>query len=172
MSKKYIIIDNIYGCLTRLNQLIASDGIPKSLAEIDEVYGDLKKNYLQVNEAITTLSKNINSLSSNNTELENKVNSLSKSIESSLSQPKPPAWEFPTSFTPSSVAINVADELSEHNKRKCNVVVHNLPEPSSATNESDASCFANICCAELSLEVEITKSIRLGQNRIPNHAPC
>ena len=91
------------------------------------------------------------------------VNSLSKSIESSLSQPKPPAWEFPKSFTPSSVAINIADELSE---RKCNVVVHNLPEPSSATNESDASCFANICCAELSLEVEITKSIRLG------HAPC
>ena len=53
------------GCLTRLNQLIASDGIPKSLAEID------KKIYLQVNEAITTLSKNINSLSWNDTELEN-----------------------------------------------------------------------------------------------------
>ena len=82
-----------------LNQLIASDGTPKSLAKI-EVFGDLKKNYLQVNEAITTLSNNINSLSSNNTELKNKVNFLSKSIES-LSQPKPPAWEFPTSFTPS-----------------------------------------------------------------------
>ena len=133
------------GCLTRLNQLIANNGMSESPIETDQVFGDLKSNYTQVNEAITALSKNIDSLSSNNTKLENKVNSLSKSIESSLSQPKPLAWEFPTSFTPSSVAINVADELSERNKRKCNVVVHNLPEPSAATNESDTSCFADIC---------------------------
>ena len=137
----------------------------ESPIETDQVFGDLKSNYIQVNEAITALSKNIDSLSSNNIKLENKVNSLSKSIESSLSQPKPPAWEFPTSFTPSSVAINVADELSERNKRKCNVVVHNLPEPSAATNESDTSCFADICRRELGLKIEITKSIRLGQKQ-------
>ena len=82
-----------------------------------------------------------------------------------MSQPKPPAWEFPASFTSSSVAINVADELSERNKRKCIVVVHNLPEPPAATNESDTSCFADICRGELGLEVKITKSIRLGQKQ-------
>ena len=90
---------------------------------------------------------------------------LSKSIESSLSQPKPPAWEFPATFTPSSVTINVADELSEWNKRKCNIVAHNLPEPSTATNESDINCFAEICCGELGLEVNITKSIHFGQKQ-------
>ena len=79
-----------------------------------------------------------------------------------MSQPKPLAWEFPASFTPSSVAINVADELSERNKEKCNVVVHNLLEPSGATNESDTGCFANICRGELGLEV---KSIHLGQKQ-------
>ena len=91
-----------------------------------------------------------------------KVNTLSKSVQS---QPKPPAWEFPATFTPSSVAINVADELSERNKRKCNVVVHNLPEPSSATNETDIKCFADICRGELGFEVDITKSFRLGQKQ-------
>ena len=93
------------------------------------------------------------------------MSTLSKSIESSLSQPKPPAWEFPATFMPSSVAINVADELSKRNKRECNVVVHNLPKPPAATNESDINCFADICRVELSLEVDITKSIRLGQKQ-------
>lgn len=169
------------GCLTRLNQLITSNNESESPVEINEVLGDLKKNYSQINETIAALSKNIDSLFSNNTELDNKVNTLSKSIESnnthldykvntlsksiesSLSQPKPPAWEFPATFTPSSVAINVADELSERNKRKCNVVVHNLPEPSTATNDTDINCFADICRGELGIELNITKSIRLGQ---------
>ena len=97
----------------------------------------LSSNNTELDNKVNTLSK---SIESNNTELDNKVNTLSKSIESSLSQPKPPAWEFPTTFT-SSVAINVADELAECNKRKCNVVVHNLLEPSSASNESDINCF-------------------------------
>ena len=150
------------GCLTRLNQLIAINSKSKPSAEINEVLEDLKKNYSQVNEAIITLSNNIDSLSSNNTELDDKVNTLSKSVQS---QPKPPAWEFPATFTPSSVAINVADELSERNKRKCNVMVHNLPEPSTATNETDIKCFADICRGELGFEVDITKSIRLGQKQ-------
>ena len=150
------------GCLTCLNQLIAINSKSKPSAEINEVLEDLKKNYSQVNEAITTLSKNIDSLSSNNTELDNKVNTLSKSVQS---QPKPPAWEFPATFTPLSVAINIADELSEWKKRKYNVVVHNLPEPSSATNETDIKCFADICHGELGFEVDITKSFRLGQKQ-------
>ena len=103
----------------------------------------------------------------NKTELDNKVNTLSKSVQS---QPKPPAWEFPATFTPSYVSINVADELSEWNKRKCNVVVHNLPEPSTATNETNIKCFTDICRGELGFEVDITKSFRLGQKQ--NSIPC
>ena len=53
------------GCLTRLNQLVARDDSPKSPIEINEVLGDLEKNYSLVNEAIITMSKNINLLSSN-----------------------------------------------------------------------------------------------------------
>ena len=44
-------------------------------------------------------------------------------------------------------------------------MVHNLPEPSSASNESDINCFADICRGELGLELDITKSTRLGQKQ-------
>ena len=97
--------------------------------------------------------------------LENKVNNLTKSIESSLAQSKPPAWEFPATFTPSSVAINVADELSERNKRKCNIVVHNLPEPPTANSQSDINCFLDICHGSLDLNIEVIKSVRLDQKQ-------
>ena len=167
------------GCLTRLNQLIARKDTPDPLAE--NVLENLEKNYSSVHQTITTISKNINQLSLNNTELENKVNNLAKSIESSglestvnnlaksiessLAQPKPPAWEFPATFTPSSVAINVADELTERDKRKCNIVVHNLPEPSTANSQSDTNCFLDICHGSLDLNVEVIKSVRLGQKQ-------
>ena len=169
------------GCFTCLNQLIARNDTSKPSTEIDEVLENMEKNYSSVNQAITTISENINQLSSNNTELENKVNNLAKSIESSglestvndlaksiessLAQPKPPAWEFPATFTPSSVAINVADELSEQNKRKCNIVVHNLPEPPTTNSQSDTNCFLGICHDSLDLNVEVTKSVRLGQKQ-------
>ena len=169
------------GCFTRLNQLIARNDTSKPSTEIDEVFENLEKNYSSVNQAITTISENINQLSSNNTELKNKannlaksiessglestVNNLAKSIESSLDQPKPPAWEFPATFTPSSVAINIADELSERNKRKCNIVVYNLPEPPTTNSQSDTNCFLDICHGSLDLNVEVIKSIRLGQKQ-------
>ena len=72
---------------------------------------------------------------------------------------------FPATFTPSSVAVNVADELSERNKRKCNIVVHNLPEPPTTNSQSDTNCFLGICHDSLDLNVEVIKSVRLGQKQ-------
>ena len=94
---------------------------------------------------------------------------MAKSIESSLAQPKPSAWEFPATFTPSSVAINVADELLERDKRKCNIVVHNLPESPTDNSQSDTNSFLEICRGSLDLNVEVIKSSRLGQNKLPDH---
>jgi len=69
----------------------------------------------------------------------------------------------PVTLTPSSVAINVADELSECDKRKCNIVVHNLPKTTS-DNHSDINSL-EICQKSLNLDVKVTKSIQLGQKQ-------
>ena len=41
------------GCLTRLNQLVASNNTPESHEEINEILEDLKKNHSFVKEEIT-----------------------------------------------------------------------------------------------------------------------
>jgi len=57
----------------------------------------------------------------------------------------------------------MADELSERDKRKCNIVVHNLPEASRSDNQSDINSFLEIYQKSLNLDVKVTKSIQLDQ---------
>ena len=54
------------GCYTRLNQLVASNDTSNLPTEINNVLGDLRKNYSLVQEEISKISTSINSLSSNN----------------------------------------------------------------------------------------------------------
>ena len=152
-------------CSVRLNQLVAAKGISKSTA-VNEVLEDIEKKYSLVSDNISTLSTKIESLSTNNTKLETIVNELTKSIESK---------HFPTSFpneeplnghVPSVVAVDVVNELHSRERRKCNVVVHNLPEPTDPQeNQNDANTFLEICQSVLHVEVELVKCYRLGKKQ-------
>ena len=124
---------------------------------------------MELENKVNSIAKSVEStLSSNNMEFGNKVNNLAKSIESTLAQSKPPpAWEIPAAFTPSSVAINVADELSERDKRKCIIVVHNLPETPTPSSQADINLFLEICQKSFDLNIEVIKSVRLGQKQDP-----
>ena len=105
-------------------------------------------------------------MSTNNTKLETIVNDLTKSIESK---------HFPTSFpneeplnghAPSVVAVDVVNELHSRERRKCNVVVHNLPEPTDPQeNQNDVNTFLEICQSVLNVEVELVKCYRLGKKQ-------
>jgi len=113
----------LHGCLTRFNQLTANDtNVNKSDSKRTE---EIAEKYSLLNQPITNLSSKIQHLSLNNTALENKLNNL---IKSTHPQENSSNWEDLNALTSTSVAVNVADEISERDKRKCNLIIHGLPE--------------------------------------------
>ena len=65
-------------------------------------------------------------------------------------------------FTPPCSAMDIIDELSDHDKRKKNLIVYNLPE-----SKSDRDAFADLCSSVYSCSFVITRSVRLGK-KIPD----
>ena len=64
------------------------------------------------------------------------------------------------------VAVDVVNELHSRERRKCNVVVHNLPEPTDPQeNQNDVNTFLEICQSVLNVEVELVKCYRLGKKQ-------
>ena len=60
------------------------------------------------------------------------------------------------------VATNLADELIDHENRKFNLVIHNLPETNTGGNEADNNLFKSLCNA-LDLEVQTFTVTRIGK---------
>lgn len=99
-------------------------------------------------------------------QLANMVNEISaklvdhhRALESSL-HPQPPSQVV--AATSANVAINVADELDDRNRRKCNLIVHNLPEGSQPDKEADKGHLTALC-KFINLEVHAVSTIRLGK---------
>ena len=154
---------NLNNCSVRLNQLVAAKGASQS-SVADEVLDDIEKNYSFVTDTISTLSTKIETLSSSNARLESIVNDLSKSIGSKYPQSNPPN-ELLNVHVPSVVAVDVVNELHNRERRKCNVVLHNLPEPTDLQENNDANSFLEICHSTLNLKVEVVKCYRLGKKQ-------
>ena len=96
----------------------------------------------------------------NNAALENKLNNL---IKSTQPQENSSNWEDLNALTSTSVAVNVADEISERDKRKCNLIIHGLPEEPLDSHHTDADTFLELCKISFDLDINITKAVRLGQ---------
>ena len=111
------------GCLTRLNQLVASKDTSElvSPVEIGETLRNLEKRYSLLNETITKTFANVDTLSSNNIDLQNKISNLAKSVDSN-----PGIQANTVSVT------NIVDEYRDIERQKLNVIVFNVPEPKSA----------------------------------------
>ena len=145
------------GCLTRLNQLVASKDTSKlvSPVEIGETLRDLEKKYSLLNETITKTFANVDTLSSNNTELQNKISNLAKSVDSN------PGIQVNT------VSVTkIVDEYRDIERRKWNVIVFNAPEPKSADisqRKTEDREFFNSLVEDIGIApVDIADVTRLG----------
>jgi len=69
----------------------------------------------------------------------------------------------------STVAINVINEIFERYKRKCNLIVHNLPEEPLDNQHIDKDTFPELCRKIFNLNINIVKVARLGQKSSTNH---
>ena len=109
-----------------------------------------------MNQSINDLSSKIQNLQTSYGTLENNVKEITKSLQS-----RNP--EATSSISSASVANNVVDEISERDKRKCNLIEHNLPEEPLDNHHSDKDTFSELCKISFNLNVNIVKVVRLGQ---------
>jgi len=86
--------------------------------------------------------------------LASKMNDMHQNILSSLSS------QVIQSPTTHHSAIETMNEVEDHNCRKCNLILHKLPEGS-----NNDETFLSICKDVLGLDVKIISFKRLGQQR-------
>ena len=110
-------------------------------------------NHTKLQDDVSTLSTKVNDLHSYYLNLQDKICNLNSQVV------QPP----PTSHS----TINTIKELEDCNRRKCNIIVHKLPE--SATNSDDQNTFSSICKDILNLDVKVNAIKRLGQRRERAH---
>ena len=145
------------GCLTRLNQLVASKDTSElvSPVEIGETLTDLEKKYSLLNETITKTFANVDTLSSNNTELQNKISNLAKPVDSK------------SGIQANTVSVTkIVDEYRDIERRKWNVIVFDVPEPKSADTsqrKTEDREFFNSLVENIGIApVDIANVTRLG----------
>ena len=107
-----------------------------------------------------------------------KINSLSnqlKDLEAKcLTNPVMETSESPTTphtiTSDSSVtALSIADELSDRERRKKNLILYNVPEQ--VNTQSDKGFFVDLCKAVYDMNVPINKMFRLGKKKASNEQP-
>ena len=103
----------------------------------------------------------INDLSTSSSNLQMEIESTSVSLN--------PTQSSAAAAPPAGSALSIIDELADHDRRKKNMIVYNLPEP--APNKSDSDSFTAMCSSVFNGPYAITKSVRLGK-KLPNkHKP-
>ena len=133
---------------------IESGGYKPFCYHYDNISKHLSSEYQKLCKTIQDLSTKVDSLCSRETELKNRIDDTYKQINSDTSAPK--------TVEPSAIAaVSIADELVERERRKYNLIVYNLPEPSE--QDADKSEFINLCKVISDLDIIVTKVIRLGK---------
>jgi len=110
-----------------------------------EILGvSIRENHDKLQSSVSSLTNKVNNLQQENKNLQTKLNSLS-----------PQAVESTTSYCS---ALDTVNELEERNCRKCNLIIHKLPE-----NSKDKDTFSSICKDVLGLDVHVISIKRLGR---------
>ena len=120
---------------------------------------DTNRSVEMLSDKYASLSQSVNELSSKIDHLFTRNVNLQMEVDSALES------NSPTTINPTSVAFNVVDELAKRDRRKCNIVVHNLPEsaPPGPDNKADIDSFCDLCKSTFDMDPAILKSTRLGQ---------
>jgi len=109
----------------------------------------------QVESLCDSIKKKHDKLQNNFSSLASKMNDIHHNIQYKLSSLSSQVIQSPTTHHS---AIETMNEFEDHNCRKCNLIVHKLPEGS-----NDDETFLSICKDVLGLDVEIISFKRLGQ---------
>ena len=107
-----------------------------------------------LSKSVSDLSSKINEFISQEAGLRNynHIINTTKTLNSISHSAKTP-YKFPDN------AIDAIEEFSEREHRKCNVIMFNLKE--STTAGADKDSFIELCCTGLKLEVEVANLKRL-----------
>jgi len=101
----------------------------------------------QVESLCDSIKKKHDKLQNDFSSLASKMNDTHQNIQSKLSSLSSQVIQSPTTHHS---AIETMDELEDHNRRKCNLIVHKLPEGS-----NDGESFLSISKDVLGLDVKI-----------------
>ena len=141
-------------CYARLNQL-TSVANNLTFDNVDQTFQAINVNHDALKDSVSKLGTQIEALSRANTALEKRFNDLLKSQSETQKSLKPP--EVSTAATASSIA----DELSERERKKNNIIVYNFPEASEQSPEDQN--FANLCKTIVKVDINIQKMFRIGR---------
>ena len=79
---------------------------------------------------------------------------ISATIDSSIN---------PATVSPTNSTLSILDELADRDRRKKNILVHNLPEPA-PNSKGDSEAFAALCSSVYNCAAcTVTKSVHLGK---------
>ena len=116
-----------------------------SMQQVESLCDSIKKKHDKLQNDFSSLTNKMNDMHQN---IQSKLNSLSSQVV------QPPATHHST--------IEAMNELEDRNRRKCNLIVHKLPD---SEDSKDEETFLSICKDVLGLDVKIVTIKRLGQQR-------
>ena len=107
-----------------------------------------------LSKSVSELSSKINDFISQEAGLRNHITDTAKALNSISHYAQAPD-KVPEN------AVDAIEKFSEREHRKCNIIVFNLKE--STTADADKDSFIELCRTGLKLEVMVTKFFRLGK---------
>ena len=115
--------------------------------------------------SITEVSTKIDRLLSRNDDLQMEISSASEQID----VPAKTSAAAATASTASSTAHNIIDELADRDRRKKNIIVYNLPEPSDRA--ADKVSFLALYKTVFDQDASVIRVTRLGRRLENKHRP-
>ena len=115
-----------------------------ALQKVETLGVSIRENHDKLQSRVSSLTSKVNNLPQENENLQSKLNSLSSQTVQST-----------TSYHS---ALDTVNELEDHNRRKCDLIIHKLPE-----NSKDKDTFSSICKDVLGLDVQVLSIKHLGQ---------
>jgi len=150
---KQFIFRNVQAVLSPSED--TNEGILQSLAKEQDL----------IRNSLSELSSQVNDLCSLNQNLESEIKATANTV---VSKPTP-VIDNSLSNSP----VEVVDEYLDRERRKCNLVIYNLPEPNASAakdqTQLDKKAFSHVVSSELKIDkVNLLKCIRLGKKPTNN----
>ena len=154
---KQFIFKNVQAILSSSEDSESNETALRSITEEQE----------EIRDALTALSAKVDDLCSLNQTLESEIKATAGAV---VSKPSPVVGESLFASP-----VEAVDEYLDRERRKCNLVIYNLPEPIASNvkdrTQQDKNVFSQLVSSELKIEnINLLKCIRLGKKTSNNKA--